>query len=210
MEQYRAVGKRCAVLLSDLALNFSEREILDLLQQEGFRLIAVSLSWLARQWVGRASFQLNANPLQAPEVTNCSLFTRWLYAQKGIWLPQHAIQQRDYGTSVDLTHIQEGDLVFTSGPTAYYREHPEDAIGHVGMVTDRGTVIQATNLTTDHAGVVETGIENTLERGFRGARRILVPGTITILVPVRHDVETPDDLRWIILRSWAKFGLVGH
>ena len=71
---------------------------------------------------------------------DCSGFTQSVMADNGISISRTAGQQSQGGTSVDLSEIQPGDLLFYSGSGDY-------GIGHVSMYIGNGQVVHASNST---------------------------------------------------------------
>src|SRR3989338_8780587 len=100
--EYRAVGNRCAVILNSLRLPHSREETLAILNHKGFTVVEVDIIALARQCIGTSRYRRGARPSEAPAVVDCSSFIKWLYAQRGIWLPRRSIQQRELGEAVNL------------------------------------------------------------------------------------------------------------
>lgn len=202
--KYRAVGNRCAVNLASLNLPISDDEALKVLEGEGFRRLEVDVVELARRRLGRSEYRRSARPSESPGIVDCSSLMKWLYSQKGIWLPRRTIQQRELGESLMVEEVIAGDLVFTSGCIDYYYDDPADGVGHVGIVTYGRTVIHAAN---SRAGVIEEELETFLKtRHFRGARRYISKGAkvLTFETPEEREVEIADDLRWIILQSMPR------
>lgn len=198
---YRAVNGRCAVDIPSLELPILQEEALAILARKGFSVAQVDLIAHARACVNRAHYRHGARPSEAPSVVDCSSFVKWLYGLRGIWLPRRTIQQREYGTQVRLEEVRAADLVFVSGWINYYREDPEDGVGHVGIATGEGTVIHAANR---RVGVRETPMADFLDgRKFRGARRYIGEDVevITFETPPDREVEIADDIRWIVLQS---------
>lgn len=113
---YRAVGNRCAVHFQSLALdlpdNYTEDIFLEILGYLGFCSIKVDVVFIARALLGVPSYRLGASLSEAPQFFDCSSFTKYLYAQKGIWIPRLSVQQRIQGMVVDTP--VPGDLVFTT------------------------------------------------------------------------------------------------
>ena len=199
--EYRAVGKRCTVVLESLHLPITREETLLILNHKGFVLIEVNIVELARQCLGTSQYRRGARLVEAPSVVDCSSFIKWLYAERGIWLPRRSIQQRGLGEIVGQSDVIAGDIIFISGYIDYYLENPEDGVGHVGIVTGERTVIHAAN---KKLGVIETFLEKfATETNFRGARRYIPTGVevITLEVPPNREVEIADDIRWIVLQS---------
>ena len=202
--EYRAVGNRVAVSFNPLRLPISHEETLAILTQKGFTLVEVDIIALARQCIGVSQYRRGANPSEAPVIVDCSSFMKWLYAQRGIWLPRRSIQQREYGEVVNLNELVAGDLVFVSGRISYHDYDPADGVGHVGIATDDGTIIHAAN---KKANVIETLLDEFVGKTkFRGARRY-IPKDVNVLTfetPADRYVEIADDLRWIIQQSLPK------
>ncbi len=201
---FRAVDDRCAVDLASLNIPLLHEKTLDILIRIGFQVIEVDMLKLARDCIGKSTYCRGSRSTQAPAVVDCSGFMKWLYAQCGIWLPRRSIQQRAFGTTVSPGEIAVADLIFTSGRIDYWDIDPSDGIGHVGMATGDGTVIHAANKSV---GVVETPIELfTTFNTFRGVRRILPlrQSIITLVTPPHREVETSDDIRWIVLQNLSR------
>ena len=91
---------------------------------------------------------------------DCSGFTQYLYAERGIKLPHSAKMQFALGTPVSRAELQPGDLVFfnTRGP-----------LTHVGMYIGDGKFIHAAN---PRRGVVVSRLDSPFySRCYAGARR---------------------------------------
>lgn len=199
--EYRAVGNRCAVIVRSLQLPISREETLTTLTQKGFTSVEVDIVALARQCIGTSRYRRGARLFEAPAIVDCSSFIKWLYAQRGIWLPRRSIQQRELGEVVNLYELVTGDVVFVSGWIDYYHDDPTNGVGHVGVATDDGTVIHASGR---KANVVETPLNKFVGKTkFRGVRRYIPKDAevLTFETPVDREVEVADDIRWIILQS---------
>jgi hypothetical protein len=197
---FRAVNSRCAVDLSALDLPISNEDAVELLSRSEFRVISVDLIVLARCYVGRSAYRRGARLAEAPQTFDCSSLTKWLYAQRGIWLPRRSIQQRVCGEAVEREDIREGDLIFITGHINYYDHDPADGVGHVGIATGEGTVIHAANR---RVGIVESSLASFFENAeLRGIRRMISEPdrVVTFEIPLKREVETSDDFRWIILQ----------
>jgi len=198
---YRPIGLRCAVCLEDLELPYSNEQALKVLYSLGFQVKYVDVVRLARSCVGAPYFR-GATLDQAPGLFDCSSFTQWLYAQKGIWIPRMSIEQRDYAGFQEVGSFDEisgGDLLFTIGPPDYHWNDPENGVGHVGIATGEGTVIHAQDMVAP-SGVVETGLERFI-KDSRGIRRVTTQHKqlYTIICPPTEVVESSRIFRWIIL-----------
>lgn len=223
---YFTVGNRCAF---DPFVIGIDSEFLPLLKEPrllarileiffkdeyGIRLVEVDLIAVARDQIGKPTYQNRAKFSEAPSVVDCSSFVKWVYAQRGIWLPRLSIQQRhftvtsgwggDYPWLVSANDLLPCDLIFTEGP--WYIDNPQDNVGHVGIMTDNKTVIHATS----RAGtVIESPLEEFFGDQFRGTFRVIPKGRelLTLEMPPEMEIETSDDLLWLIVRdfrSWLK------
>ncbi len=202
--QYRAVQNRCAVHLASLSLPITDTESLAILKTKGFRVLEVDLIALARQCIKVSIYRRGAKPSEAPTVVDCSSFIKWLYGQRGIWLPRRSIQQRELGIPVPIEEVSAGDVIFVSGWIDYYHSDPKDGVGHVGIATGEGTVIHAADR---KAHVVESSFESFIGKSkFRGARRYVPKDqtVFTLETPLDREVEIADDLRWIVLQLLPK------
>jgi hypothetical protein len=195
---YRAVGNRCAVDLSSLPIGNDELA-LTILRNKGFEFVGADVVSMAKLCVGRSQYRLRAQMSAAPRTVDCSSFTKWLYGGLGIWLPRLALQQREAGKLVDATLMSAGDLIFRSGPNSYYEHDPTDDVGHVGVVTKKRTVIHAA---CSSAGVIESSVGMFLRpEVFRGVRRYVSNCTVTLRIPPHLEVETSDDIRFLLLSA---------
>ena len=164
-------------------------------------MVEVDIIALARQCIGISQYRRGARPSEAPLVVDCSSFIKWLYAQRGIWLPRRSIQQRELGEVVNLDELVAGDAVFISGRIDYYHDDPANGVGHVGIATGYGTVVHAADRKVN---VVESPLDKFVgEAKFRGARRY-IPQNVEVLTfetPLNREVEVADDIKWIILQQ---------
>lgn len=198
---YKTIGNRIAIDFKALKLPVTDAEALELLTAYGIHPVEVSLIDLARSQIGKP-YRFGAHPKEAPHAFDCSSFTHWLYANKGLWLPRYAIDQRDAGqkTTTGIT----GDLIFTSGK--YYRCHwgnIDDAVGHTGIITGEGTVISCS---VNNKGVAEELLSAYLKGvEYRGIRRYIPStGTVyTLIIPDSLYIDNSHTLRWKILH-WLK------
>lgn len=199
MIDYRAVGNRCAVF-SELFTSIGVTHLEALRLLKGFRLIKMDVLVEARACIGQSRYERGARPSFAPRVVDCSSLMKWVYGQAGIWLPRRSIQQRECGVRIALSDARAGDLVFTEGYKNYYKDDPADGVGHVGLLTEIGTVIHAADR---RRGVVETSFEEFAEGEFRGAVSIVSDWSRVYVLetPEEREVETSDDIRWILMQS---------
>jgi cell wall-associated NlpC family hydrolase len=198
---YRAVGNRCAVSFSDLYLEISTARAKEILVSKGYEAIEVDIIALARSVVGKAEYRRGARLAEAPHIFDCSSLVKWLYGQRGILLPRRSIQMRECGDSVNPCDVQAGDIVLVSGRIDYYVIDQSDGVGHVGIATNDGTVIEAANR---QRGIIETPFDEFIgKKGLRDIRRIIPARdeTITYITPPEREIESSDDLKWIILQN---------
>lgn len=196
---FRAVGNRCAVDFSELDLPISDEEILNVLALAGFRSVAVDVVQLVRSCLGVSQYVRGTQVAFAPGIVDCSTLIKWVYAQRGIWIPRRTIQQIEYGESVGLSDIKAGDALFVTGSFNWYRDDPRQSVGHVGMATGEGTIVHAA---TKGVGVIERSIDHFLSSAeLRGIRRFIANPSrvVTLETPPEREVETSDDIRWIVL-----------
>ena len=85
--------------------------------------------------------------------TDCSGFTQSVYAHFGIRIPRDSTSQRFFGTGVDYSQAQPGDLICYAG--------------HVGLYIGNGQIV--------HASSERTGIKisNATYRTILAVRRVL-------------------------------------
>jgi peptidoglycan DL-endopeptidase CwlO len=92
-----------------------------------------------------------------PAGFDCSGFIMYVYAQVGVSLPHNAAAQYGYGTPVDRSQLQPGDLVFFNG------------LGHAGIYVGGGSFIHA-----PHTGDVVkiSSMSGWYDSTYVGARRL--------------------------------------
>jgi peptidoglycan DL-endopeptidase CwlO len=93
----------------------------------------------------------------SPSGFDCSGFIMYVYAQVGVSLPHNAAAQYGYGTPVDRSQLQAGDLVFFNG------------LGHAGIYVGGGSFIHA-----PHTGDVVkiSSMSGWYDSTYVGARRL--------------------------------------
>jgi len=116
-------------------------------------------------------------------------------------LPRRTIQQREIGNSIELSHLTAGDLLFVTGYTKYFIDNSSDDVGHVAIATGEGNIIHAIYRSIGK-GIFEHSIDFFLNvKEFRGARRVISSKIVTFITPPNREVETSDDVKWIILQN---------
>jgi cell wall-associated NlpC family hydrolase len=93
----------------------------------------------------------------SPSGFDCSGFIMYVYAQVGVSLPHNAAAQYGYGTPVDRSQLQPGDLVFFNG------------LGHAGIYVGGGSFIHS-----PHTGDVVkiSSLSGWYDSTWVGARRL--------------------------------------
>lgn len=192
---YHAVGNRCA--LQPASVPMEGKHARDCLVERGYKVLEVDIVALARERIGCSRFVRGVAITEAPGIVDCSSFTKWLFAQKGIRIPRQHIEQRALGVPVEEPIA--GDLVFTTGFHDCYESDPNDGVGHVGVISGEGTVIHASGKRRE---VIETPLDVLLSRReFRGYRRFYFPQVLTVECPFGSSIETSEDLKWLLRAS---------
>ncbi|MBB5172540.1 NlpC/P60 family protein [Texcoconibacillus texcoconensis] len=91
----------------------------------------------SKDYIG-AGYQLGATLDQAPQLFDCSSYTKYVFQQYGIDLPRTAREQASVGRTVQSLEI--GDLVYFKNSSLYSDGRP----GHVGIYLGDGAMISAT------------------------------------------------------------------
>jgi len=98
----------------------------------------------------------------SPNGFDCSGFTRYVFAQAGVYLPRAADEQYEVGQYVSYSRLQSGDLVYFS---TY-----EPGASHVGIYLGNGQFISATSSRGIAIARMDSGYWG--DR-YLGARRVL-------------------------------------
>lgn len=195
---------RCPFLPGLLKLPMNNKEALGILLGKGYLIDKFNIFAIARNSIGKAVYQHNHHPDNAPNFVDCASFVRWLYSHYGIWLPRYSISQHNYMRPITWEKKQPGDLVFCQGSYGKFWQDENQKVGHVGMITDKDLVIHAAG---SKLGVVETSLGAFREPAnkFRGVGRICNLNKTTVLkVRPGRLIETLEDLRWDILNSLGR------
>lgn len=198
-DRFRAVDSRCAADLAEFALPYAIEERLRILTEDfGCRPRADETMELARSLIGNSEYLYTATVDQAPGgKVDCSSFVKWLYAERGIWIPRNAYEQAQVGNPVAVEFLEPGDLVFARGTYPHATSNHPEGVGHVGIVSDRETVIHATG-----PGVIETDLVTFAkdEDRLRGVRRIIPrpATTVTFETPEELRIERSVDFYWLL------------
>ncbi|MEK7658455.1 MAG: NlpC/P60 family protein [Patescibacteria group bacterium] len=199
---YQKVHNRCAFTFVVPNLEVSKSDILEALIEKGFKTINTDIVKNARELIGVSKYGKGARMSKAPLIVDCSSLIKWLYGIRGIWLPRNLFLWQDLGervnfdNTVDFNKFAEGDIVFTTDVDYI-------GVGHVGLATGKNTMIHATN----HVGVEEIPFESLMKRRLICMIRRIVPKepeTVTLLLPIKEEIETSDDIEWLVRNSLAR------
>ncbi|MAF81093.1 hypothetical protein CL628_03730 [bacterium] len=101
----------------------------------------------ARSYVGVASYEFRNEVSLPPLLVNCHTYLWWVYQSLGIYMPWHFLEQLQWGRLVPPRKAQPGDFVYRPGQQWNLQVADESGhtyrVGHVGLLTECGTVIHA-------------------------------------------------------------------
>lgn len=143
-------------------------EILKELERLGIRCHPYDLIRVARQCAGMP-YRREAIRSARPRTFDCSTFVQYVYAHAGLWLPRFTHLLVDCGEPVAMPY-QPGDLLFTTGKSAWRHPHYPRGIGHVAIVTTPSQCIHTDNTKTKR--VIEMPIAD-LQWPIAIAKRLL-------------------------------------
>jgi hypothetical protein len=191
-----------AVDFEVLKMPIGREKCLDILNKLGIGAEVRDVVKIARSRIGKTLYRRGALPSEWPEKLDCSALAKWAYGDLGVWLPRHSIDQREYGKfNADISKIEVGDLVFTTGYRNYYWDDPADGVGHVGVASSSNSIIHAAN---SKSGIIESYLDKfTTQENFRGSTRIAdnLASLITLTIPEEQCLETSTAVRWRILQQ---------
>jgi len=127
-----------------------------------------SLLATARSRIGCTKYQLGVAESRAPDVVDCSSFVQWVFAQYGLILPRFAREQASvcHIKYISCEYTRSGDLLFARNKwTTASPVKSLEAVGHVGIVTERHTVI---HVAWRHGCVIEESINDFMNFKNRG------------------------------------------
>ena len=165
---------------------FSTAKMLKILEEVHLGFHRLDLVQKARHCVG-LRYRREAMRSVKPRTFDCSTLIQYLYAQAGIWLPRYTHLMVNYGDAVEPPY-KPGDLLFTTGKSAWRHPDFSERIGHVAFVTNEETCVHTDN--TETKQVIEMPISS-LQWPILTARRLL---------PNIHDcavVTLPKHLLWV-------------
>jgi len=183
----------------------SDAYVLELLMEKGYRPLKIDVIEEARKCL-KKSYRRGASLRLAPDVFDCSGLMSYVFAKKGVRLPRFAIDQLHLGPGHSVARLEDtqaGDLIFTRGIRGLYWDDSKRRAGHVGLVTNDGTIIHAA---TTKRGVVEDRLEAFFaRRRFAGARRPIpveaMDEIVTLECPIDADIDSSQTIRWVVLSS---------
>ncbi len=138
----------------------------------------------ARTLIG-VPYQYGAPMAKAPNVFDCSGFTKYLFAHIGVDIPRSTIEQAEFvGTKVDdIRKLEPGDLVFLHGERGHYSPETPEGVGHVAVYVGDGNIISATAKRVGHwpeqieeiGEVQEESLEEAIRRlGLVTVKRVIL------------------------------------
>lgn len=198
---FNAIGDRVAVDLVHMGLPIPSEEAVRILMDFGFSFHELRIIEDMREQTSVVEYSSDARMRDAPQHADCSGIIKWSFARSGIGIPRRSIQQRDcMGQRIHDAQIRPYDLVFRTRPSNnYFRTDPNDEVGHVGLVTHARTVLHLSP-----QGLCEEALEDFMSaHTFRGVTRIIPRplSTMVLGIPPDHDIESSDDVMWLILRQ---------
>jgi phenylalanyl-tRNA synthetase beta subunit len=201
----RKVSFSLAFLERFIGQQFDEKETVAILERLGFTVGKMDVKKLlltkAKNLIGRPYKYGVSTFLDAPDLFDCSSFTRYLFREAGIEIPRPSVEQLDFVSRVDPGELEPGDLVFLRGGRPHITPRHPDGVGHVGLYIGDGKVIHAEG--KKYNKVRQDPVSLFLQNKFRGAGRIpaLVENTHCALVPeYRDDIVTVEDLAEEVIR----------
>lgn len=117
-----------------------------------------------------ATYNVNARVEDAPSVFNCLTFASWMLKRLGLHVAP-LLEVATCGEGVTIDDVLPGDLVFTNGVKAWYKDPDHGPIGHVGIVTLTGVAHATRRKRGEKDGVIEESLEEFLE--FTGPLRVI-------------------------------------
>lgn len=140
---------------------------------------------------------------EAPNIFDCSSFTKYCYSLIGIDLPRNSIQQSYYylGSKINLdSELQVMDLFFTRGYINRFINNHHQGVGHVLLYTgkEKHTVIHASN---KQKGVIEESADKYLYSPRLVQINRYIEDIIDDFIMVHSSTknfETSDDIFWKI------------
>ncbi len=161
-------------------------ELLVVLERLGMRYREFDLVRTARQCCSMR-YRRDALRTARPRTFDCSTLVQFTYAHAGLWLPRYTHLMVDHGETVQPPY-RPGDLLFTTGKSAWRHPNYPEKIGHVAMVTEQDACVHTDNLETKQ--VIEVPIEK-LQWPVTVAKRLLRD------VRACSVVQLPSALLWV-------------
>lgn len=171
-----------------LGYKLDEKEIVKVLNRRGFEPTHFSFSKEIKKYLGRPYMYGAQITTEKLEKFDCSLLTQHIYSRAGVSLGRTAQMQFDSGMEVPDFALKPGDLLFLHGD----ERQTKKTIGHVGMLTGNGKVLQASS--TRKEVVLSPITKFTKAKNYAGARRYVdnFNHIVSVEVPWWRDDVTMD------------------
>ena len=136
------------------------------------------LVFFAKKHLGKP-YKFGAKLSEAPKHFDCSSFVQYLYKRDGTDLPRTALDQAYVGRKIEpiKERLEVGDLLFFKGGWGHYNPKFPMGIGHVGIYTGNGKIINARSKEVEgeeRGSVIEEDVDTFLKReDFVVVKRIL-------------------------------------
>lgn len=95
---------------------------------------------VAKTFIG-AGYKYGATLNEAPNLFDCSSYTKYVFQQKGIELPRTSREQAALGIPISTSSLKQGDLLFFQTPSLY----SDGRVGHLGIYMEGGHMIHASS-----------------------------------------------------------------
>lgn len=104
----------------------------------------MSITDTAKICLNKVKYVFGANQINndGSGIADCSAYTQWVFKQNGINIGRNTQAQLNYGTNVDKSDLQPGDLVFFKDT---YASNYKDGVSHVGIYLGNNNFIHCSS-----------------------------------------------------------------